>query len=91
MDLRLHLCLGKQHEPLTPTQPLVLSWTTLVLQGGPIQKMNVASCQASIVAQSQEETAAWQQLQHLSLCLPKLKAVVDHAVLEPFVPTLPPN
>lgn len=36
-------------------------------------------------------TAAWQQLQHLSLCLPKLKAIVHHAVLEPFVPTLPPN
>lgn len=47
--------------------------------------MNVASCQASIVAQSQEETTTWQQCQHLSLCLPKLKAVVHHAVLEPFV------
>lgn len=78
MDLRFYQGLGQQHGPQTPTWPLVASQTTMVLQGGPIQKVNPSSSQVSVVAQNQGSPAAGQHIQGPSQCLHKLQASAHH-------------
>lgn len=78
MDLRLHLFLGQQHGPQSPIWPPVASGTTVVLQGGPVQQVNLSFSQASILAQGQGDPEAQQQVLGLSLCLDKLQAALLH-------------
>lgn len=75
-DLRLHLSVGQQHGSQTPTLPLLVSETMLVLQGGSIQKVNLSSSRASVVTQRQGTCVAGWQLWGLSLPLHKLQTVL---------------
>lgn len=58
MGLRLHLDLGQQHGLPTPTWSLVALQAMLVLQEGPIQKVNLSISQASVITQSHRDPAA---------------------------------
>lgn len=74
-DRRLCHGLGQQHEPQTPTWPLVALQTSAVLQGGLIQKANLTTSPTCCL---------------MLACRPQPSLSSGPAIMSP-VPTLPQN
>lgn len=69
---------SSQSGPQTPTRPLVVSRTTVVLYGGKLKKETFPHLGPWSLPRARDSTARW-QVQGLSLHLHKLQAVAHHS------------